>query len=81
MIFIDANHTYEAVKEDIAAWWPRLMPDGVMIGHDYRTKNFPGVDQAVKEAFGDRVKSYGASQPYGCFWVVEASDEPSVPAK
>ena len=81
MIFIDANHTYEAVKEDIAAWWPRLMPDGVMIGHDYRTKNFPGVDQAVKEAFGDRVKSYGASQPYGCFWAVEASDEPSVPTK
>ena len=81
MIFIDANHTYEAVKEDIAAWWPLLMPDGVMIGHDYRTTNFPGVDKAVHEAFGGRVKSYGASQPYGCFWVVEASDEPSVPAK
>ncbi|MBF0269218.1 MAG: class I SAM-dependent methyltransferase [Alphaproteobacteria bacterium] len=34
-IYIDANHSFEAVTEDINAWWPKLKPDGVLMGHDY----------------------------------------------
>ncbi len=52
MIFIDAEHTYEACKEDILAWWPHLKDDGVMLVHDYVTKQFPGVTKAVRELFG-----------------------------
>lgn len=51
LIFIDADHTYEGVKADIEAWWPHLAPGGLMIGHDYHTKQFPGVTRAVEERF------------------------------
>lgn len=74
LIFIDADHTYQAVKEDIAAWRPHLMSDGVMIGHDYKTANFPGLDRAVLEAFGGKAVEYGTRHPHGCFWVAEADD-------
>ena len=81
MVFIDANHTYDAVRDDIRSWLPHLMPDGVMLGHDYMTTNFPGLTQAVKEEFGDRVKTLGNVQPYGCFWMVEMNDGSSDIAK
>jgi hypothetical protein len=62
--FIDADHSYEAVRDDIKAWLP--LTTGILAGHDYSDearpydlngticKN-PGVVQAVDEAFGDRV--------------------------
>lgn len=51
LIFLDAMHTYEDVKADIARWWPRVRPGGLMVFHDYRHKDFPGVAQAVDECF------------------------------
>lgn len=47
-LHIDADHTYEAVREQIE-WAKRLMvPGGVMCGDDY-SSNWPGVVQAVNE--------------------------------
>ena len=34
-IYIDADHTYEAVSEDLAAWYPKVKVGGVIGGHDY----------------------------------------------
>lgn len=34
-VYIDGNHAYEYVKEDIEAWWPKLKKGGVFAGHDY----------------------------------------------
>ncbi len=48
-VFIDANHTYEAVHGDITAWYPKVRPGGVMAGDDYGNEGFPGVKQAVDE--------------------------------
>ena len=49
MVFIDANHTHKAVKEDIYAWWPKVKDNGIISGHDI---HHPPVEQAVREAFG-----------------------------
>lgn len=54
LVFIDADHSYSAVRDDIAAWWPKLKIGGIMIGHDYacpRDQDY-GVIQAVNERFG-----------------------------
>jgi len=50
-VFIDANHSYEAVYRDIRAWWPKVKLGGLVSGHDYAHEKFPnfGVDRAVDE--------------------------------
>jgi len=34
-VFVDANHRYEAVFEDLEAWWPKISPGGVLCGDDF----------------------------------------------
>lgn len=53
-VFIDAAHSYAAVKDDIARWLPKVKPGGWFGGHDYHPAH-PGVVQAVDEAFGQDI--------------------------
>lgn len=55
-IFLDANHSYDAVKEDLVAWHPKIKKGGIFSGHDYldspKAENGHtdfGVKQAVDE--------------------------------
>lgn len=48
-LFIDADHSYEAVKQDIAFYAPFLKKGGIIAGHDYSLPA-TGVKQAVDEA-------------------------------
>ncbi len=34
-IYIDADHTYDAVMEDLESWYPKVKKGGVLSGHDY----------------------------------------------
>lgn len=47
--FIDADHSYGAVKSDIEAWLPTLKPGGLLCGHDYGDDRF-SVTAAVDDA-------------------------------
>lgn len=46
MVFIDADHRYEAVHADILAYLPLVKPGGIIGGHDF---GWPGVNRAVTE--------------------------------
>lgn len=71
IIHIDAEHTYEALKADIAAWWPKLHPHGVMVGHDYKVHQFPGVTEAVEECFeGHAIDKLGFDKVGWGYWLV-----------
>lgn len=59
-VFIDADHSYEAVKRDLLAWLPKVRPGGIIGGHDYPR---PGVKKAVAEAL-PRAKGIGRTS----FW-------------
>ena len=50
-VYIDALHTYDAVKSDLALWLPKVKKGGFIGGHDYR-KRFAGVIKAVNEDVG-----------------------------
>lgn len=50
-VYIDAVHQYEDVKQDIAAWLPRVRKGGFIGGHDYISAMWPGVCRAVNEWF------------------------------
>ena len=34
-VYIDANHAYDYVVQDINLWYPKVRPGGVICGHDY----------------------------------------------
>lgn len=57
-VFIDAGHSYAAVKADIEAWAPKVSPGGWLGGHDYHPSHM-GVMRAVDEAFPQAVKLEG----------------------
>lgn len=52
-VFVDANHTYEKVREDVRLWWPKVKVGGALFGHDYNgrldRKGKFGVKKAVDE--------------------------------
>jgi hypothetical protein len=52
-VFIDGSHLYEAVKEDILAWLPKVKSGGFIGGHDIdQPEEFNGVRKAVDELIG-----------------------------
>jgi len=48
LLYIDCCHEYGCVKNDLAAWFPKVKKGGVIAGHDISNKMY-GVEQAVWE--------------------------------
>lgn len=49
-VYIDGNHAYEYVKQDLENYWPKLRKGGVLSGHDYNIiYGYVGVKKAVDE--------------------------------
>jgi len=63
-VYIDADHSYEAVCRDIDAWLPKVKPGGVICGHDFCPYPGYGVIQAVMERF-DRVEVWPGERFFG----------------
>jgi hypothetical protein len=49
-VYIDADHSYKAVRSDIEAWFPKVKPNAFIGGHDFSYMQ-PGVPKAVLEFF------------------------------
>ena len=50
-VYIDADHSYESVSQDLEIWFDKLKPNGILFGDDYFSKSpIPyGVAKAVNE--------------------------------
>jgi cephalosporin hydroxylase len=67
-IFLDSSHDHEATKAEIRLWWRKLMPDGILGGHDFFSHE--GVQRAVKEIIpGEFLKSQATDKGNGVWWV------------
>ena len=54
MVFIDGNHEYDSVKQDIQLWEPLLKSGGYLVFHDFT--NAEGVSAAVRELDSEKYK-------------------------
>jgi len=50
-VYIDADHSYNGVFNDLCLWFCKVREGGIIGGHDYEHPNFPGVKQAIDEFF------------------------------
>lgn len=54
-VYIDANHSYDSVYQDITVWISKVKAGGFIGGHDYLNGELPqgnfGVKKAVKDFF------------------------------
>jgi len=68
-VFLDGNHTFEAVDADIKAWLPLVKPGGILAGHDYNKRHW-GLKKAVCQNFGVD----GFETLRGSIWLVRVPD-------
>lgn len=48
-IYIDGDHTYDFVKNDIEIWYPKVKKGGILCGHDYFNDSVWSVKKVVDE--------------------------------
>jgi cephalosporin hydroxylase len=51
MVFLDAEHDYKSVNEDISHWSHKIKTGGIIAGHDYGDSTWPDVKRAVDSWF------------------------------
>jgi len=51
IVFIDADHSYNAVIQDVNCWLPKVKKNGILAGHDYITQYHHGVKKAIDQIF------------------------------
>jgi len=52
-IYLDGDHFYDGIKNDINIWLPKVKIGGIIAGHDYAEYSGWGVIQAVNEKFNN----------------------------
>lgn len=56
-VYIDGDHSYEAVIDDLNSWYPKVKPGGILAGDDYirssRDKRYYDVIRAVDYFVGE----------------------------
>jgi len=53
-VYVDGDHSFRGVMDDINVWYPKLRRGGVMAFHDYENENY-GVRRAV-QYFAEKTK-------------------------
>lgn len=58
-VYIDGNHKYKYAHNDIRDYLPLVKGEGMISGHDYSKRKFPGVVGAVNDFFEKQDIIYG----------------------
>lgn len=52
-VYLDGDHELVAVVADLAAWWPKIRPGGILGGHDFVC---PGEGDGSPDGWGGRIQ-------------------------
>lgn len=66
LIYIDGDHSYIGVKEDLKISYNKIKHNGYICGHDYTNDKFPGVFKAVNEFCEEKNLSINYLTKDGC---------------
>jgi Methyltransferase domain len=58
-VYIDGNHSFEAVTQDLNTWPAKVRPGGIVSGHDWRRSTNPDVHAEVVPALRQFVREQG----------------------
>lgn len=72
VVYIDADHKYETVLEDIRAWYPKIKTNGILCGDDYiegsHIEKF-GVIEAVKHFSEEKNLKFAITDGHNPSWL------------
>lgn len=73
-VYIDGNHTYKYVRQDILLWLPKVRSGGVLAGHDYVDGAAHGrpdieVKRAVDELLSREYEVHTVEPEWPTWWV------------
>ena len=56
-VYLDGNHNFTHIAEDIHHWLRKVKPGGILSGHDY-VKHKPGIDTHVYQVVNAYTDAY-----------------------
>ncbi len=69
-VYVDGDHTDEAVTADLTAWWPLLAEGGLILGDDYGNPDYPGVARAWNRFGADKgLETERGPNTWGLVWI------------
>jgi hypothetical protein len=75
VVYIDANHAYDFVKQDIELWYPKVKKGGYIGGHDYIALEWYKDPNFLPNKKDKHIWSGNMSFYHGVFGVNPAVDE------
>lgn len=69
MVFIDGNHNYKYVMQDLKLWHPVVKKKGIVSGHDFGG-GWHGVKKAVREFYKNRLSEIKTGQDR-FWWIIK----------
>jgi len=67
-LFIDANHLYNSVINDIKSWYDKIKVGGIISGHDYFNKD---VGRAVRDCFPIKQVQHAINHIDSIWWIIK----------
>jgi predicted O-methyltransferase YrrM len=75
-VYIDANHAFEFVVNDIAEWSKKVKPGGIVSGHDYSGYMFQVREAVDGWTRSKKIKPWFLTHKHACWFYVKDKIEP-----
>ena len=72
-VFLDANHSFDSVMQDLHAWFDKIKSGGVFCGDDYESARHPDVTRAVNHFFKTKNITVYTNKKHKRFWWIYKS--------